>query len=506
MSTACNITSLHSLLADFATIPEEYECNIGGITLDSRHVREDDLFIATIGTQEDGRKYIEQAVTQGAVAIVTEGDTNLSAILEVKQQENRSVPIIAINNLKPKIGAIAAKFYGYPSQHLTVIGVTGTNGKTSVTQFLARALQAAGTSCAVIGTIGNGFPDHLSVSNLTTPDPITLQKIMAHYLIQGAQAIAMEVSSHSLAQERVNGVNFNTAIFTNLTRDHLDYHGTIENYAAAKLRLFQQPGLKNAIINLDDPYAPLFLEQMPKNIMVYGYAMGDTKNFPNLPIVRVTQVELTSHDFNATVESPWGNGQLKSHLLGRFNISNLLAVLTALCLLEIPFADALQYLAVMPTVPGRMQTFGGAKLPTIVVDYAHTPDALAQALTALREHCQGRLWCVFGCGGDRDKGKRPLMAQIAERYSDNIIITDDNPRTEGSAVIISDIEKGLLCPWAAEIIPDRHDAIAHAINSAQSGDVVLIAGKGHEPYQIVGTEKLSFSDAEEVQAQLRLKK
>ncbi len=503
MSTPDKITSLHNLLADFANIPNEYERSIAGLSLDSRFVHEDDLFIATVGTHDDGRKYIEQAVQRGAVAILTESDTDLSAILEVKQQENRLVPIIAVNNLKPKIGKIAAKFYGNPSQQLTVIGVTGTNGKTSITQFLARALQSAEIPCAVIGTIGNGFPDHLTASTLTTPDPINLQKEIATYLAEGAKAIAMEVSSHSLTQERVNGVNFNTAIFTNLTREHLDYHGTMENYAAAKLRLFQQPGLKNAIVNLDDPYAKIFLEQIPKNITTYGYTIAGAT--ATIPVMRATHLELSSQGFIASIESPWGSGHLSSQLLGRFNITNLLAVLTTLCLLEIPLVVALQYLSELTTVPGRMQMLGGSKLPTVVVDYAHTPDALAQALTALREHCHGRLWCVFGCGGDRDKGKRPLMAQIAERYSDNIIITDDNPRTESSAEIIGEIETGLLCPWAAEIIPDRHDAIAHAISSAQSGDVVLIAGKGHETYQIIGTENLPFSDVEEVQTQLRLK-
>ena len=327
---------------------------------------------------------------------------------------------------------------------------------------------------------------------------------MADFRQQGAEAVAMEVSSHSLVQDRVQGVAFDIAVFTNLTRDHLDYHGTMENYANAKRSLFEKPGLNYAVINLDDDYGQQFLSLLPKTLKIYGYTI--TNKNSAVPTISATDIKMTAKGFSAHIKTPWGEGVLRSHLLGRFNLSNLLAVLTTLNLLKVPFAKTLDYVSALKTVPGRMQVFGGGKLPTVVVDYAHTPDALEKALTALREHCQGKLWCVFGCGGDRDRGKRPLMAQVAERFSDHVIVTDDNPRQEEPQRIIEDIVKGLLCPWAAEIVQDRATAIAHVIHSAQAGDVVLIAGKGHENYQIIGTEKLPFSDSEQVQTQLELRR
>lgn len=472
------------------------DCEISGLSMDSRNIKSGDLFVACLGETFDGRKYISEAIANGAAAIICEGKD-----WDYKKTFSTRVPIIPIIDLRKFIGIIAARFYDDPSANMTVIGVTGTNGKTSCSQFTARALEMAGKKCGVMGTLGIGFPDHLQPIALTTPDALTLQKELSQLKSENANYISMEVSSHSLAQYRVDGVHFHTAMFTNLTRDHLDYHGNMTKYANAKKRLFENFQLKNAVINLDDEYGRQFLMDIPDSVNIVGYAL---KNISHTHAnVYAENIRLSEKGFVADVKTPWGSGQLQSRLLGRFNVSNLLAVLTTLNLLEIPFEKALEYLANLDTVVGRMQFFGGDQQPIVVVDYAHTPDALEQALKALREHCRGKLWCVFGCGGERDRGKRPLMAEVAEKHSDKVIVTDDNPRREYSQKIIEDIVQGLLYPHLAITIPDRRTAIIYAIKNAQPEDIILIAGKGHEPYQIIGEEKLPFSDAEEVQQALK---
>lgn len=486
-------TTLSQLLNNITAIDSTFERPIQGIKTDSRTVTPGDLFIACVGQQYDGRKYIAEAIQKGATAVIYEHDGNRAEL--AKNYPN--IPLIAIANLQQQVGKIAARFYGDPSVDLTVIGFTGTNGKTSCSQFTARALEMAKKPCGVMGTLGIGFPGQLHPINLTTPDAITLQAELANFKKQHAVAVAMEVSSHSLAQYRVDGIHFNTAVFTNLTRDHLDYHGNMLNYAKAKQRLFLQPGLQHAVLNLDDEYGKQFLAALPKTVQGYGYSIH--KISANIPMTTAQNIRLSSQGFVADIDSPWGKGTLQSALLGRFNVSNLLAVLTTLCLLEIPFADALKYLSDLTTVPGRLQMLGGQNYPTIVVDYAHTPDALEKVLKALREHCSGKLWCVFGCGGERDRGKRPIMAEVAEKFSDEIIVTDDNPRREYSQKIIEDIMAGFLYPHRVNVIADRSQAISKVLASGKAGDVILIAGKGHEPYQIIGTEKLPFSDVEEVQ-------
>lgn len=486
-------TRLQKLLQDIVDVPSAFEKKITGISLDSRTVQPGTLFLACLGEQYDGRKYIQEAIAQGAVAIIAEEDNH-----KIDQNKYSDVPILSVTDLRKYVGLIAARFYHDPSADMTVIGVTGTNGKTSCSQFIARSLQMAGHPCGIIGTLGMGFPDHLATAPLTTPDAITLQKELASLKTQGATAISMEVSSHSLAQHRVQGIHFSIAVFTNLTRDHLDYHGDMIHYAAAKQKLFAMPGLQYAVINVDDEYGRQYLKQMPSSVQVYGYSITNRES--NLPMVRAENIHMHEKGFSALIKSPWGEGELQSQLMGRFNLSNLLATFTVLNLLKIPLQQVLQFLSSITTVPGRMQIFGGGQQPIVVVDYAHTPDALEQALQALREHCQGKLWCVFGCGGERDRGKRPMMAQVAEKMSDQVIVTDDNPRCEYSQKIIEDIMQGFLYPHAVITIPDRRQAIQHAINSAKAGDVILIAGKGHEPYQIIGKEKLPFSDAEVVGA------
>ncbi len=493
---------LTDLLRGVVDVPSSIERNINGLSLDSRHVRHGDLFLACAADKKFRTKHIEQALESGAAAVVYLAASKQDKIREEQHNAN-TVPIIPVCGLRKKLGHIAARFYGNPSDLMTVVGITGTNGKTSCSQFLAMSLQSANKACGIIGTLGTGFPDSLQPGIHTTPDQVKLQQTLAGFQQQGADSIAMEVSSHGLDQDRVEGVNFDVAVFTNLTRDHLDYHGNMENYAKAKSRLFQQPGLDYAVINLDDKFGQALAKKLHKQLPVYGYTIDDAQS--ELPLVRAHDIRLNGRGFTAKVTSPWGDGVLRSSLLGRFNVSNVLAVLATMGVMGITFDEALSALAAVKTVPGRMEAFGRGKQPLVVVDYSHTPDSLEQALIALREHCQGKLWCVFGCGGDRDRGKRPLMGEIAERYSDQIIITDDNPRHEAPDVITDEIVKGLLCPWAAEIEHDRAAAIAHAIDCADSPDIVLIAGKGHEAFQQIGDEKLLFSDAEQVKLNLKRK-
>lgn len=499
--------TLQELLKDIAVVGDDIHINITGISSDSRIVQPGDLFIASLGEQYDGRKYIAEAIEHGAAAVVFEEENQETVARHLQfHLLPQHIPMFPVKNLQKSVGLIAARFYNDPSADMLVIGITGTNGKTSTSQFIARTLEKAGIACGVIGTLGSGFPDDLKPNPLTTPDPITLQKTLAELKQQGAKAVAMEVSSHSLVQQRVAGTHFTLAVFTNLTRDHLDYHGDMIHYANAKKMLFQQPGLRYAVINLDDEYGRLYLKQIPETVKVYGYTLHN-KHIADVPTVHADNIKLAATGFSSSIQSPWGDGNLSTRLLGRFNLSNLLATLTATNILQVPFNKSLNYLSELNTVSGRMQIFGGNNQPIIVVDYAHTPDALEQALLALREHCEGKLWCMFGCGGERDRGKRPMMAQVAEKFSDKIIVTDDNPRREYSQKIIEDIMQGFLYPHAVTVINDRAAAIAHAVQTAKPGDVVLIAGKGHEPYQIIGTEKISFSDAEHVQTELnQLKK
>jgi UDP-N-acetylmuramoyl-L-alanyl-D-glutamate--2,6-diaminopimelate ligase len=486
---------ISELIKGLAVISEGEDQEITGMSSDSREIQPGNCFIALKGMHQDGHHFILDALGKGACAVLVEGNTPYSHSLPI--------PVISVSNLSKEVGEIAARYYGRPSEKMAVIGVTGTNGKTSISQFIAKAMEMNATHCGVIGTLGYGFPGALIPSTHTTCSTLVLQKQLSELYQKGAKVVAMEVSSHALDQKRVEGVVFDTAVFTNLTRDHIDYHQTMENYAAAKRKLFLTPQLKQAVINIDDEFGLSLAKSLQSELPVYCYSLK--KHVLKLPTALAKQVHPHSKGISAKIITPWGEGQLRSRLLGRFNISNLLAVLVTLQLQGVDFQQSLEFLSQLQTVAGRMQVFGGGKLPLVVVDYAHTPDALKQVLLALREHTHGTLWCIVGCGGDRDKGKRPLMGQIAERYSDQLLITDDNPRTEDPQSITSEIVSGLLCPWAVTVEHDRGAAIAHVINCAGAGDVVLIAGKGHETYQIIGAERIPFSDREHVQTQLRLK-
>ncbi len=487
--------ALDDLLADTgATAPPSVR--ISAIAMDSRDVRPGALFLACRGGSQHGLSFADTAVHAGAVAVAAEVDPDWPAERLAALSGRLGVPVLAVPALGAKASEIAARFYGRPGDRLRLLGVTGTNGKTTVTQYLARAL-AADLPCAIVGTLGAGYPDALVPTAHTTPDPVTLQATLAELLAGGARAVAMEVSSHALHQHRVAALRFDTAVFTNLTRDHLDYHRTMEAYADAKARLFRSPGLRAAVINTDDPFGLALFGETARRLPVVACGLdGVPAHAERFVVAERVVVDVTG--LRLHVRSSWGEGELASPLLGRFNAANLLAVLAVLLESGVALGEALARIAALRTVPGRMERLGGGDQPLVVVDYAHTPDALAQVLGALREHCAGRLHCVFGCGGERDRGKRPLMGEVAETLADHVIVTDDNPRHEDGDAIVAEIRAGLREPGRATVERNRARAIALAVAGADPGDIVLVAGKGHEGYQQVGDLRLPFSDREVV--------
>lgn len=493
-------TLLSILLQDIRHIPSQADLSVKGLALDSRSVQSGDLFLACKGSHSDGRKFIHQAIENGASAVVAEKDS-----ARPDYYLEGSVPVFSIQDLNHKISEIAARFYGNPGQSLEIVGITGTNGKTSCSHFIGAILHYLAKSCGVMGTLGHGLYGDIKPGFLTTPDAITVQKTLAEFLIEGATHVAMEVSSHSIDQGRVHHVPFTVGVFTNLTRDHLDYHGTMEAYGAAKAKLFDNPQLRFAVINIDDPFGLQLIQAIGTHKQVFGYSCSaDDKQVYDFPLIHSTKIYLDSFGIRAHISTPWGEGELRTCLIGQFNVSNLLAVLTTLCVLNIPLQRVLEAISVLQPVSGRMQTFGGVdNKPLVVVDYSHTPDSLEKALAALRLHCHGSLYCLFGCGGDRDSGKRPMMAKISEKMADFVIVTDDNPRTEDPKIIVADIMKGFSVPDKVIVQHDRSKAIRDVIQYAKQGDCVLIAGKGAETYQQVGEQKIPFSDIDQVNLNLR---
>lgn len=463
--------------------------HFSSITADSRKVTPGALFLAYPGAHSDGRDYIAQAIEAGATGIIWESNPgNRHFVWNAAWQ----VANLAVENLKAQVGQIAAEFYHYPSRKLNMIGVTGTNGKTSVSQWIAQALTALQQKTAVIGTIGSGIVGEcgagLAETANTTPDAILLQTMLADYERQGVKTVAMEVSSHGLHQGRVTAVEFDVAVLTNLSRDHLDYHVTMEAYAAAKRKLFEWQGLSMAILNADDAFGQQLATVMQaenRPFLTYGVGGGD---------VRAEGLQLHQHGLTMHVMTPEGEATVNAPVLGRFNAYNVLAVLATLLVLDVSLKDAVAAIEKISSVQGRMQQLGGGELPLVVVDYAHTPDALESVLATLREQVQGKLICVFGCGGDRDKGKRPLMGEVVSRLADTVVVTSDNPRGEHPDQIIKEVMRGVGEGGIAE--PDRARAITLAIHMAKKGDTVLIAGKGHENYQEISGVKFPFSDAQ----------
>jgi UDP-N-acetylmuramoyl-L-alanyl-D-glutamate--2,6-diaminopimelate ligase len=481
-----------------------------GMSADSRRLRAGDVFLAYPGTAHDGRAHIAAAIAAGVVAVLWEPEGHVWNAGEGEHQ----VANLPVANLKEHAAGIAAAWYGNPSQHLWMTGITGTNGKTSVSHWLSAAATLLGRKTAAIGTIGNGFPGEMlratssapTAPSHTTPDAVSLQGLLAEYRAAGAHGVAMEVSSHGLDQGRVAAVAFDVAVLTNLTQDHLDYHGDMASYAAAKARLFTWPGLKWAVLNGDDELGASLEQQLrggATRVLSYGLHGG---------ALCAQRVHADRNGLRMEIVSPWGMGELSSPLLGEFNAYNLLAALGALLAGGVPLGDALAALEKVEAVPGRMQRVGGPFTgrtgaedePTVIVDFAHTPDALEKVLAALRPLTRGRLICVFGCGGGRDTGKRPLMGAAVAARADAAIVTSDNPRHEDPANIIADILAGM--PPGQDAIVDRRAAIRKAIRSAAPEDIVVLAGKGHEPYQEINGVRTPFSDMEEAQKALSERK
>ena len=467
---------------------------IEGLAIDSRRIRPGWVFLACRGTRDHGLRYAVPACERGAVAVLYEPQPGL-----ILPKLPHATPLIAVPELQRHAGSIAARFFDDPSAAMAVTGVTGTNGKTSVTTILAQVLADWGQTSGLIGTLGYGLYGMLEPAIETTPDPVRLQSILAGLRDYGAAHVAMEVSSHALDQERVAGIHFENAVFTNLTRDHLDYHHTMEEYREAKARLFAWPGLRRAVLYLDDPAAEDFASRASPQVERIGFGLeSDTPAWFSGRRLFATDVHSNGGGLALEIAGDFGTATLRSRLVGHFNAVNLLAVLAVLLARGAPFEESLARVSQARTVPGRMESYGGGRQPLVVVDYAHSPDALAQALAAVRAHVSGRVTVVFGCGGDRDSGKRPQMGEVAAVGAERIVLTDDNPRGEDPAGIVAGIRAGIPADKPVTVIHDRLEAIEAALVEAGPGDAVLVAGKGHETVQVVGNERRRYSDRETV--------
>lgn len=483
-------TSLSWLMPDIALSDDVM---VSGLVLDSRAVRPGDAFVCVAGFGAHGLNFVDQARANGAVVI----------LYDFPAPEGLAVPAdaIAVPGLRSRMGAMADVFHGQPSRAMAMVGVTGTNGKTSTVQLLGQAWQLQGITSGSIGTLGVGLYGNVVPTGFTTPLVLQMHQVLGQLRDAGATATAMEVSSHALDQGRVDAVHYDIAVFTNLTRDHLDYHVTMDAYGAAKARLFQRPGLKAAVINLDDPYAGTLLDVIDASVRVIGVSSRGADG----AVLQATDIVMDGSGLHFMLDTGDARVRVDSPLLGRFNVDNLLAVAGVLYAQGHELAAIAGLLAQLQPIAGRMNRLGGqGRQPTVVVDYAHTPDALLQALTSLEDHVDGLLACVFGCGGDRDSGKRPQMAAIAEEQADRVIVTDDNPRTEDGDAIVADILAGFADVSMVTVQRDRAAAIDTAIATSQAGDVVLIAGKGHEPYQEIHGIKHPFDDSQVAQQCLDL--
>ncbi|WP_034912249.1 MULTISPECIES: UDP-N-acetylmuramoyl-L-alanyl-D-glutamate--2,6-diaminopimelate ligase [Erwinia] len=481
------VRNLRDLLAPW--VPGAPSLPLSEMILDSRVAASGDLFVAIKGHAADGRRFIPQAIAQGVAAVVAEaeGEAEDGSITHL-----HGVPVIWLAQLSQRLSALAGRFYQQPGEKLRLIGVTGTNGKTTTTQLLAQWATLLGETGAVMGTVGNGLYGQLQPAENTTGSAVDVQQTLSSLVEQGATLAAMEISSHGLVQHRVAALPFAAAAFTNLSRDHLDYHGDMAHYESAKWLLFSEHLVAQAIVNADDETGRRWLEKLPDAVAVTmenNLQAGCRGRW-------LKAVDVVYHDNGATVrfDSSWGFGEIESRLMGAFNVSNLLVALSTLLALGYPLASLVATGQQLQPVTGRMEVFSAPGKPTVVVDYAHTPDALEKALQAARLHCKGTLWCVFGCGGDRDKGKRPLMGAIAEQFADVVVITDDNPRSEDPAAIVADILSGFMDGGRARVVAGRAQAVTNAVMQAQEGDIVLVAGKGHEDYQLVGNRRLDYSD------------
>ncbi|WP_028214076.1 UDP-N-acetylmuramoyl-L-alanyl-D-glutamate--2,6-diaminopimelate ligase [Paraburkholderia mimosarum] len=486
----------HRQIADALAWLRAHVAPTAGLHADTRSLEPGDVFVAYAVEGADNRAHIANAIERGAAAVLFQPEGY------VGQKPDVSIAL-AVPQLDLLAGEIASGWYGDPSDAMLMVGVTGTNGKTSCSQWIASALTGIGQKCAIVGTLGSGFPGQLVHTGFTTPDAPQLQRSLGQLRTDGAQAIAMEVSSHALHQGRVNGTSFDIAVFTNLTQDHLDYHLTFEAYEAAKARLFAWPGLRAAIINADDAAGRRLIAATRGKARTIAY--GVETPAADAPVadawLRANDVRATATGTAFHLEtSDWGEAQVEVHVLGLFNVSNLLGVLGALLAANVPLVAALNEISKLQPVNGRMERLGGRAdhdEPLVVIDYAHTPDALEKTLEALRPIAAargGQLLCMFGCGGDRDATKRPLMGAIAERLADQVVVTSDNPRSESPAAIIDQIVLGMRDAAKARRIEDRASAILQAVRGAAREDVVVLAGKGHEATQEIMGKKRAFSD------------
>jgi UDP-N-acetylmuramoyl-L-alanyl-D-glutamate--2,6-diaminopimelate ligase len=470
--------SLRMLLEGW--LPDPPNIAVAGLDLDSRCMEPGHAFVAIQGAQGHGLDHVEAAIEKGAVAIIHDGSHDDPDVI---------VPCVTVPDLADKLGELASRFWAAPSDLMTIAGITGTNGKSSVAHFLAQAWQRFYGLSGMIGTLGYGSLDDLFTANRTTPDVLRLNGILAKCLDSGIDRVAMEVSSHALEQGRCQTVQFDACVFTNLSRDHLDYHRDMKAYANSKKRLFTEFAPRFSIINHDDLTGRAWIDELGGDTQVLGFGLA-----PGAEL----SAEILSVDADGmyvSMNGPWGKSEFKTGLLGAFNVSNLLATAGTLSLLGMGWRDVVRELEMMEPVPGRMMRLGGdLGQPVVVVDYAHTPDALVHALQAVKKHLSGQLTCVFGCGGNRDRGKRPEMGRAAESLADRLIITSDNPRFESVSSIINDVLSGLEDPGKALTEPDRAAAITRAISNAGPGDIILVAGKGHETWQEIGGQKLPFSD------------
>lgn len=501
---------LARLLEGHASISPSFDCGISAVCDDSREVIPGALFFARRGGKVDARRFVAKAIETGAKAVVIEGS-------QANPCWDRGAVVVGVADIVGAIGHAADRFYDHPSRRLGVAAITGTNGKTSVAYLAALG---GGERWAFLGTLGSGTPDHIEDTLLTTPRAIELQKRLARFRDQGFAHVALEASSHALEQRRLDGVSIRTAAFTNLSRDHLDYHRTMEDYARAKSSLFDTTmNLDHAVINRDDPLGSKLLETLAERMDCVAITLDDSlPSDPKSRLVRGrisslrqgdpsrSRIESTLPGLSLEIDSPFGKGRLDTRLIGAFNAYNLLIAIAIACLHGHPFEDVLRRLTGVGAVSGRMQALGGVSKPLAVIDYAHTPEALLFALEALRSMVPGTLWCVFGCGGERDRGKRAQMARAAEAMADRVIISDDNPRGEDGDAIVADILGGFEAPEAVIVERDRALAIHHAIERACAGDAVLIAGKGHENWQEAGGHRRPFSDLEKARQALDAKR
>ncbi|WP_105900697.1 UDP-N-acetylmuramoyl-L-alanyl-D-glutamate--2,6-diaminopimelate ligase [Vibrio gangliei] len=502
--------TLSQLLKPWGEFEFQHDVVVQQLQLDSRKVTQGDVFVAIQGHAVDGRQFIDKAILNGASAVIADSDAqHVSDSIEYKDK----VAIIYLEHIGTQLSQLAGRLYHFAPMQL--IGITGTNGKTTISQLIAQWLELLGQKAAVMGTTGNGFLDNLQPAVNTTGNAIEIQQTLSQLQQQGADYTALEISSHGLVQGRVKTLSFAAAAFTNLSRDHLDYHGSMEEYAKAKFSLFSQHDCQHKIINADDAFGQQWLQQLPEAVSV-------SLSAPTAPLSHkalwATDVEYSDAGIRMDIDGTWGQAQLQTPLIGAFNASNVMVALATLLSLGFELEQLVSTAPQLKPVIGRMELFqaeissltesssmtDSTSYPKIVVDYAHTPDALEKALMALRVHCKGKLWSIFGCGGDRDTGKRPMMTEISERLADVSIITDDNPRSEDPAQIVADMLKGAQHPEHIQVIHSRYQACQYAVEHAQENDIILLAGKGHEDYQIIQGQTLHYSDRETAKTLLGL--